>query len=173
MPRRSLLALVALLALVGVAAACGDDDDVATGDEPVPPTADDSIDDSIDDDDGAAGGAAGGTRPASISPREALALDDGMPVVVLGALFADESGWRLCSELAESFPPQCPPDGALTIVNPDDLPPTALEALTEEGGVRWTDQQVEVGGIREGDDGIRVAPEPVDDPDLVGGDAEG
>lgn len=165
MSRRPLLVLTAVVALVGLTAACGDDD-VATGGDPAPPTADAG--------DGAAGGgAAGGTRPASIAPRQALELADGTPVVVLGFLLADDDGWRICGELAESYPPQCPVDGALVVVNPDDLPPTATAALTEEAGVRWTDRPVDVGGVREGDDGVRVRPEPVDDPDLVGGDAEG
>lgn len=162
MTRRPVLLALTLLAVVGLVAACGDDDDVATGDDAPAPT-----------DDAGDGAAAGGTRPASISPREALGLAEGTPVVVLGNLFADGDGWRICSELAESFPPQCPVDGALVVVNPDELPPAATAALTEEGEVRWTDQQVEIGGVRDGADGIRVSPEPVDDPDLVGGDAEG
>lgn len=78
---------------------------------------------------------------AAITVTELLATAPSGPVSVTGLLFDDGSGLRLCAELAESFPPQCPGQ-AVVISNPD-----VIQAdFTEEAGVRWTDRPVVLAG---------------------------
>lgn len=62
-------------------------------------------------------------------------------VSVVGAVVIDANGARLCSALAESFPPQCGGE-IVELVNVDafDLP------LQEEQNTRWTDPPVVLTG---------------------------
>lgn len=83
-----------------------------------------------------------------ISVGEALAYDGSELVAVGGFVVSVDGEARLCSLLAESFPPQCGGE-SLVIANPEalvDLP------LVEEGVVQWSDATVVlVGSI---DDGV-------------------
>ncbi len=82
----------------------------------------------------------------TLSVEEALAVDDGTTVVVTGALFVEDDTVRLCSAVAESFPPQC--GGASLEVEGLDLSDLELE---EEQGIRWSEGSVEVEGVMSGD----------------------
>lgn len=82
----------------------------------------------------------------TLSVEEALAVDDGTTVVVTGALFVEDDTIRLCSALAESFPPQC--GGASLEVEGLDLSDLELE---EEQGIRWSDQPIEIEGVMSGE----------------------
>ncbi|MGH8935804.1 MAG: hypothetical protein ACRDXD_06010 [Acidimicrobiia bacterium] len=90
-------------------------------------------------------------RPATgvgpgLSVEEALASDSEEPVLVNGALFARAGEVRLCSAVAESFPPQCA--GAWLIVEGLDL--AQVPDLQTEGEVSWS-ESVQVLGRVEGD----------------------
>ena len=139
MLKRTLLLLLAVAAVAAVA--CSDDD---SDDPTATPTAT------------ADGGAAGGTTPSAMGPgisvTEALASDQG-PLLVNGYLVITPEGARLCEALAESFPPQC--GGASLIVDEPD--PSALEQVTTEGDVSWTEAQVQLLGMVDGDT-IHVQP---------------
>ena len=116
--------LVLLLAVVTVvstlAAACGDDGgDLAPG--PI-----------------------SGVGPG-ISIGEALTSNLQGPLLVNGHLYAQDGQVRLCELLAESFPPQC--GGKTLVVEGLDL--TAMDGLTSEGRVTWSDQLVQVLGTVE------------------------
>jgi hypothetical protein len=63
-------------------------------------------------------------------------------VSVVGFLVIDSAGPRLCSALAESFPPQCGGPSVEIISGLDDHPVQYEEAQ----GVRWTDPAVVVEG---------------------------
>jgi hypothetical protein len=92
-----------------------------------------------DDGDGEPGGA--------LSIEHALAADEGEPVVVSGNLLAQSGEVRLCSALAESFPPQCV--GAALRVEGLDL--DSLDDLSTGGGVTWSDRPVRLRGtVRDG-----------------------
>ena len=134
-------ALGCSLALLG-AAACGSDAEQTTpavGD-PSNDGGGDADDDAGGDDD--AGVDAAGTTMRVYTVSEAMALDQEGSVHVSGLLIDDGSGWRLCEQVLESYPPQC--GGQSLIV--EDLDPTGLP-LEESGGVRWQTDGTVVGEI--------------------------
>jgi hypothetical protein len=79
---------------------------------------------------------------AALSVEEALAVEGGEPVVVSGNLLAQSGEVRLCSALAESFPPQCV--GPQLPVEGLDL--DSLDGLATGGGVTWSDRPVRLRG---------------------------
>ncbi len=81
----------------------------------------------------------------TLSVEEALAVDDGTTVVVTGALFVEDDTVRLCSAVAESFPPQC--GGASLEIEGLDLSDLELE---EEQDIRWSEGSVEIEGVMSG-----------------------
>lgn len=83
----------------------------------------------------------------AISIEEALEADPEEPVRVSGNLLVQSGEARLCSALAESFPPQC--GGASLVVT--GLDPADVEDLVVEGDVMWTDRPIElVGTVADG-----------------------
>ena len=73
---------------------------------------------------------------------EALESSEQGPITVRGYLFVDLDGnATLASVIAESFPPQ--PAGSTLSVDVDLI----RFQFTEEQGIRWTDQMVDVNGI--------------------------
>ena len=126
------LALFATLAAAAALAGCGGDadptDDAAGGS----PTATQST-----------GLAAG---PA-ISIEEALATGSDEMQLVAGNILAQDGEVRLCSALAESFPPQC--GGASLHV--EGLKLEEVDGLITEGDVSWTDRPIELLGVVEND----------------------
>ena len=124
--RPLLLLPLAVLAL----AACGGSDDVEPQPAPTQPPA-------------TAGLGAG----PGISIEEALASGSSEPLLVNGNLLADGDEIRLCSALAESFPPQCGgPQLHVEGVNLDEV-----DGLVREGEVAWTDRPTQLLGTVEGD----------------------
>lgn len=83
-----------------------------------------------------------------ISVEEALAYDGTEDVAVGGFVVSVDGEARLCSALAESFPPQCGGE-SLTIANPDAL---VNLPLVEEGSTQWSDGSVVLLGSV--DDGV-------------------
>jgi len=73
---------------------------------------------------------------------EALASTLDGPLMVAGFLVATGDEARLCSALAESFPPQC--GGSSLLVEGLDL--ATVEGLQTEGDVSWTDERISVLG---------------------------
>jgi len=73
---------------------------------------------------------------------EALASTLDGPLMVAGFLVATGDEARLCSALAESFPPQC--GGSSLLVEGLDL--ATVEGLQTEGDVSWTDERFSVLG---------------------------
>ena len=97
-------------------------------------------------------GDAGGTMLAGgpgISVADALASTLSGPLLVNGAVVIVDNEARLCSALAEFFPPQCGGD-SIPVVGLD----TTTLALQSEGNVRWTDAQVQLLGTVQ--DGVLV-----------------
>lgn len=80
-----------------------------------------------------------------ISIEEALARDSDEMLLVNGNLLAQGDDVRLCSALAESFPPQC--GGASLRV--EGLKLAEVDGLITEGDVSWTDRPVQLLGIVE------------------------
>jgi hypothetical protein len=120
-----LAALLATAALVG----CGGGDDSADGD--------------------AGGGMTTTTSPGQgISIEEALESDSSEPLLVNGNLLVTDGQARLCSALAESFPPQC--GGASLLITGLDL--AQVDGIVVEGDVMWTDRPTQLAGTVE--DGI-------------------
>lgn len=119
-PRTALLALTTLVVLAG----CADDQQGGAD---------------------AGGAAAGGTTMQVLSVTDALESEHQGSVHVAGLLIDDGSGWHLCEEVMESYPPQC--GGASLLV--EDVDP-ADHVLEEEGDVRWQTDATVVGEI-EGD----------------------
>ena len=79
-------------------------------------------------------GTAGGP---GISIDDALASTASEPLLVNGALYEDATGTlRLCSAIAESFPPQC--GGTRLLVDGLDL--SSIPGVEEANGVRWVEQ---------------------------------
>lgn len=114
--------LAALLAAVALAA-CGGDDDSAAGDDVSPAP----------------------TVPVGpgISIEEALETDSDEPQLVNGNLLITDGQARLCSALAESFPPQC--GGASLLITGLDL--ARVDGLIVEGDVMWTDRPIQLAGV--------------------------
>jgi hypothetical protein len=96
--------------------------------------------------------AAGSTIPSDlasgpgISVTEALASDLDSPLLVNGYLVVTDGQARLCEALAESFPPQC--GGARLKIEGLDL--ASIDGLQEEGGVTWSDDQIQLLGALKG-----------------------
>ena len=84
----------------------------------------------------------GSPRPG-ISIDDALASDSSEPLLVNGNLLAEGSDVRLCSALAESFPPQC--GGASLVV--EGLKLEEVDGLVTEGDVSWTDRPIQLLGV--------------------------
>lgn len=133
--------LLAIGALGAATIACTDDDDPTATPTPTA-TADLPADGN--DDNGASGTFPAGTEPISIA--EALTSTEDGPLLVEGYLVVTPEGARLCEALAESFPPQCGGD-SLILDEPD---PSALEQVTTEGDVSWTDNPVQMLGSVDG-----------------------
>jgi len=134
LPRPSLLAALAGATVLFVAGCTSSTEDV-----PVEPTVEDPL--PSDDDSGAAGGTT--TTVHSVPEARAAATEGSLHVA--GLLIDDGSGWRLCEQVLESYPPQCGGD-TLSVQNLDP----SLFPLEEEGGVRWQDGATLVGEL-EGD----------------------
>ena len=115
------------VALALVAAACAVDDSAGTS------TSD--------------GGVSGIGMGPGISVEDAIANSSEQPLLVNGFLFVGTDGSVvLASLMAESMPPQA--GGAqLTVVGLD----VNAYQFSESQGLRWTDQQVQVLGIIDGD----------------------
>lgn len=132
------LALIPVLALALIAPACGG------GGETSPPPAEPP--------------AAGSVTPSAGTPipgggltvEEALASTLEGPLMVAGYLVATGDEIRLCSALAESYPPQCA--GASLVVEGLDL--AGVDGLKTEGDVSWTDTRFSVLGDVE--DGVLI-----------------
>jgi hypothetical protein len=82
-----------------------------------------------------------------ISIEQALAADSADAVLVNGNLLAQGEEIRLCSALAESFPPQCG-GSSLRI---EGLKLEEVDGLVTEGAVSWTDRPIQLLGTVEGD----------------------
>ena len=126
--RRRLVLALALAPLI--IAACGAPDTPVTVDPgasqaPGAPTAD-----------GVLTIAPGAVDGPPMQIADALAAASGEPVLVSGALFVDAAGEvRLCSMMAESFPPQCGGE-RLEVVGLDLSTIPDLEAAN---GVQWAE----------------------------------
>jgi hypothetical protein len=130
-PKRILL-LLPVLAVALAAAACGGSDEASA-----PPA-----------DTGAAPPAAGTPIPGGgLTVEEAIASDLEGPLMVAGALFAVEGEpVKLCSAIAESYPPQC--GGASLVVEGLDL--ASVGELLTEGGVSWAEHVSILGEVQDG-----------------------
>ena len=101
-----------------------------------------------DSDDGAVDGDGGmtttssGTAGPGISIEEALESDSTEPLLVNGNLLVLDGQARLCSALAESFPPQC--GGASLLVTGLDV--AQVDGLMVEQDVMWTDRPIQLAG---------------------------
>jgi hypothetical protein len=120
------LALISALAVAAALAGCGGDDAPAA--DPATQTAPQ-----------ASGLGAG---PA-ISIDDALASGSDEMLLVNGNLLAQGGEVRLCSALAESFPPQC--GGASLVV--EGLKLEEVDGLVTEGEVSWTDRPIQLLGV--------------------------
>jgi hypothetical protein len=83
-----------------------------------------------------------GAGPA-ISIDEAIASGSDEMLLVAGNLLALDDEVRLCSALAESFPPQC--GGASLVV--EGLRLAEVDGLVTEGDVAWTDRPIKLLGV--------------------------
>ena len=115
--------LAALLAAATLAGCGGDDSDDAAGGNTMPGTTQ--------------------SAGAGISIEEALESDSSEPLLVNGNLLVMDGQARLCSALAESFPPQC--GGASLLVTGLDV--AQVEGLIMEGDVMWTDRPTQLAGV--------------------------
>jgi hypothetical protein len=120
---KTTLALLATLLAAAALAGCGGDDSDAAGGDTAPATAQ----------------AVG----PGISIDEALETDSEEPLLVNGNLLITDGQARLCSALAESFPPQC--GGASLLVTGLDI--AQVEGLMVEGDVMWTDRPIQLAGV--------------------------
>jgi hypothetical protein len=154
-----------------VCSACGSSDDDVTTTDPGgdgPAAAGLCVEGVVDcDDTGVIDGSSGSERPgvgtgggavisgaasleSGLTIEEALVSDVGEILAVRGNLFDDGSGLRLCSALAESFPPQC--GGASMPVEGfgfdriSGLSDDELVRVEQSGGVSWTDGPVTLFG---------------------------
>jgi hypothetical protein len=92
----------------------------------------------------------GNDAPASadagpVSIEEARSSGSGDELLVNGNLLAQSGEVRLCSALAESFPPQC--GGPSLVVEGLDL--DEVDGLVSEGDVSWTDRPIQLLGTVE------------------------
>lgn len=78
-----------------------------------------------------------------ISIDDALASSSEEQLLVNGNLLAQGDEIRLCSALAESFPPQC--GGASLVV--EGLKLEEVDGLVTEGDVSWTDRPIQLLGV--------------------------
>jgi hypothetical protein len=99
---------------------------------------------------GEAGGGPGGGGTVSgmaagpaIAVEEAIASDSGEALLVEGNLLAAGGQVRLCSALAESFPPQC----GQTFLRVEGLKLEEVDGLTQGGDASWTDRQIQLLGV--------------------------
>jgi hypothetical protein len=92
-------------------------------------------------------GSAGLGAGPGISIDEALASDSAEPLLVNGNLLAQGEEIRLCSALAESFPPQC--GGSSLQV--EGLKLEEVDSLVTEGDASWTDRPIQLLGTVEDD----------------------
>ena len=96
------------------------------------------------------GGPRSGTATGpGISVREALDSDFDTPVLVNGALFVSAGQVRLCSAIAESFPPQCGGDR----IEVEGLELATIDGLQAEGGTSWAESVQLLGNV---DNGVLV-----------------
>jgi hypothetical protein len=92
-------------------------------------------------------------QSSNIAAGPALSIDDALaagsdePLLVTGNVLATADEVRLCSALAESFPPQC--GGAS--VHVIGLKLAEVDGLITEGDVSWTDRPIELLGVVEND----------------------
>jgi hypothetical protein len=93
------------------------------------------------DSDSGTGGGDGGRGPG-LSIEEAIASELDELLLVNGNLLAIGDEVRLCSALAESFPPQC--SGPSLRVEGLDL--EEVEGLITEGDVSWIDRPIQLLG---------------------------
>jgi hypothetical protein len=82
-----------------------------------------------------------------ISIEEALASNVDGALLVNGNLLVADGQIRLCSALAESFPPQC--GGPSLLVEGVKL--AEVDGLTRGGGAAWTDRPIQLLGSVEGE----------------------
>ena len=131
--RTLLLLPVVVLALVATACGGGDESPAAGAEPPAATSATPS---------------SGAAIPGGgLSVDEALASTLEGPVMVAGFLVAAGDEVRLCSALAESYPPQC--GGSSLLVEGLNL--ATVEGLQMEGVVSWTDERFSVlGDVRDG-----------------------
>lgn len=126
------LTVAITFALTLAAVGCGGDQPPTTPDEDPPVT----------DDGGGGDGAAGGSTMRVHTVGEARSADADGSLHVVGLLIDDGSGWQLCEEVLESYPPQC---GGQTLtvegLDPEQVP------LEESGGVRWQTEATVVGEV--------------------------
>jgi hypothetical protein len=112
--------------LVVVLANCGGDEGGGSAPKPAPP-------------------AAGAPIPGGgLSVQEAIDSDLDGPLMVKGFVVRTGDEVRLCSALAESFPPQC---GGPSLA----VEGTVDADFAQEGDVRWTETEVSLLGDVEGD----------------------
>jgi hypothetical protein len=84
-----------------------------------------------------------GSPATAVSIEEAVDAGSDEPQLVSGNLLALGEEIRLCSALAESFPPQC--GGASLLV--EGLSLGDVDGLITEGDVSWTDRPIELLGV--------------------------
>ena len=106
----------------------------------------------------AAGCGTGDGRDAA-EPVPTTSVPDGLPlddtpgtqaeetVLVEGFIITNGDAVELASALAESYPPQAA-GVVLTVIG---LDVGSIEALTSSGGISWTDHQVQLRGVVDGD----------------------
>ncbi|MGH3036181.1 MAG: hypothetical protein ACRDMU_03280 [Gaiellaceae bacterium] len=126
------LALIATLAAAAALAGCGGQDE-APADDAAPASGTPQV-------------SGLGAGPA-VAIDEALASGSDEPQLVAGNLLAQGGEVRLCSALAESFPPQCG-GASLHVVG---LKLAEVDGLITEGDVGWTDRPIELLGVVEND----------------------
>ena len=131
------LILIAAAALAACSAAPG-----GGGTDPSPGGATDAPTDGPTD----GGGGGVGVGPG-ISVEEAIESTLDGPLLVNGYLVASQDEVRLCSALAESYPPQC--GGESLVVEGLDL--ETMPGLSSEAGVTWSDEEIQVlGSVEDG-----------------------
>lgn len=107
----------------------------------------------------AAAGCGTGDGQGNAEPVPTTSVSDGLPlddnpgaqadetVLVEGFIITDGDAVELASALAESYPPQAA-GVVLTVIG---LDVGSIEGLTSSGGISWTDHQVQLRGVVDGD----------------------